>query len=175
LAGARTDLEQIERYCEEREDDPSCTLPPEAPFSIEDLARHIETDPRFRASMAVHGASYRDPRVRSVVAIAPGAVMSQTEESLRSVSVPTLIIVGDQDTTTPPGSNANRAAGLIPGSRLDTLPGVGHYTFMAECGIMGRFVASSVCVEQEGVSREDTHRQVAQETLAFFDATLGHP
>jgi predicted dienelactone hydrolase len=175
LAGARTDLDQIERYCEEREDDPSCTLPPEAPFSMEDLAQHIETDLRFRASMAVHGASYRDPRVRSVVAIAPGAVMSQTEDSLQSISVPILIIVGDRDTTTPPGSNANRAAGLFPGSRLNTLPGVGHYTFLAECGIMGRVVASSVCVEQKGVLRKNIHQKVAQETLAFFNATLGHP
>ena len=175
LAGARTDLEQIERYCVGRDDDPSCTLPPEAPFSMEDLAERIETDPRFRASMAVHGESYLDPRVRSVVAIAPAAGMSQTEESLQSISVPTLIIVGDRDTTTPPTSNANRLAGLIPGSRLDVLPDVGHYTFMAECGIAGRIVASSVCVEKDGVSRGDIHRKVAEDTLKFFDATLGDP
>ncbi len=175
LAGARTDLEQIERYCAGREADPSCTLPPEAPFSAEDLARHIETDPRFRASMAIHGKSYRDPRVRSVVAIAPAAGMSQTEESLRSISIPTLIIVGHRDTTAPPASNANRVAGFIPGSRMDVLPGVGHYTFMAECGIAGRIVSASLCVEEEGVSRSDIHRRVAKDALEFFDATLGPP
>ena len=175
LAGARTDLEQVERYCAGREEDPNCTLPPEAPFSMEDLARHIETDPRFRASMAVHGESYRDPRVRSVVAIAPGTGMSQTEESLQNISIPTLIIVGERDTTTPPASNANRVAGFIPDSRLDVLPGVGHYTFMAECGIAGRIVTSSVCVEEEGVSRGDIHRTVARDALEFFDATLGGP
>ena len=175
LAGARTDLEQIERYCAGREEDPSCTLPPEAPFSSEDLARHIETDPRFRASMAVHGESYRDPRVRSVVAIAPAAGMSQTEESLQSISIPTLVIVGDQDATAPQASNANRVAGFIPGSRLDVLPGVGHYTFLAECGTAGRIVASSVCGEQEDISRRDIHRTVARDILEFFDATLGSP
>ena len=173
LAGARTDLGQIERYCVGREDDPNCRLPPEAPFSMEDLAQHIEVDPRFRASMAVHSESYLDSRVRSVVAIAPAAGMSQTEGSLQNISVPTLIIVGDRDTIAPPASNANRVADLIPGSRLDVLPGVGHYTFMAECGIAGRIVASSVCAEEGGVSREDIHRKVAGDTLDFFDATLG--
>ena len=175
LAGARTDLEQIERYCVGREDDPSCTLPPEAPFSMEDLAHQIETDPRFRASMAVHGDSYRDPRVRSVVAIAPAVGMSLTETSLQSISVPTLIIVGDEDTTAPPASNAKRVAGLVPGARLELLSGVGHYTFMAECGFAGRIVAAAVCVEEADVPRGDIHRKVAEDTLEFFDATLRGP
>ena len=62
---------------------------------------------------------------------------------------------------------------MIPGSRLAVLPGVSHYTFLAECGIMGRIVASSICVEKDGVSRRDTHQQVAEDTRKFFDATLG--
>ncbi len=60
---------------------------------------------------------------------------------------------------------------MIPGSRLAVLPGVSHYTFLAECGIMGRIVASSICVEKDGVSRRDTHQQVAEDTRKFFDAT----
>jgi predicted dienelactone hydrolase len=173
VVGARTDLEQIERYCVGRDDDPACKLPPEAPFSMEDLIRHVETDPRFRASMATHGDSYLDPRVRSAVAIAPAAGMAQTEESLQSISVPTLILVGDRDTTAPADSNASRVAALIPNSRLNLLPGVSHYTFLAECGILGRVVASLVCVEEDGVSRGDVHRHAAEGTKEFFDATLG--
>jgi predicted dienelactone hydrolase len=172
-AGARTDLDQIERYCMGRDDDPSCKLPPEAPFSMKDLEQHVQTDPRFHASMADHGRSYRDHRVRSIAAVAPAAGMALTAESLKAISVPTLIFVGDRDTTAPGSSNAERVAELIPGSRLTVLPGVGHYTFLAECGIMGRVVASSICIEEDGVSRSDTHRQVAEETRRFFDATLG--
>jgi len=172
-AGARTDLDQIERYCVGRDDDPSCSLPPEAPFSMGELERHIETDPRFRASMADHRLSYRDPRVRSIVAIAPAAGVALTEESLKGISIPTLIFVGDRDTTAPGDSNARRVAELIPGARLAVLTGVGHYTFLARCGIMGRVVASSICIEDGGVSRSDTHQQVAEDTRKFFDATLG--
>jgi len=173
IAGARTDLELMEDYCVGREDDPSCKLPPQVPFTMDDLVRHVETDPRFRASMAAHGESYRDSRVRSVVAIAPAAGMSQTEQSLQDISVPTLIIVGDRDTVAPAESNARRVADLIPGSRLAVLSNVSHYTFLAECGIMGRVAASLICVEEDGVSRGDIHQQVAEDTREFFDATLG--
>ncbi len=123
--------------------------------------------------MADQGLSYRDPRIRSIVAIAPAAGMALTEESLKDISVPTLIFVGDRDITAPGDSNARRVAELIPGSRLAVLPGVGHYTFLAECGIMGRVVAPSICIEKDGVSRSDTHRQVAEDTREFFDVTLG--
>jgi predicted dienelactone hydrolase len=142
---------------------------------MEDLVRHVETDSRFRASMAVHGESYLDPRVRSVVGFAPAAGMSQTEQSLRGISIPTLIIVGDRDTTAPPSSNAMRVAELIPDSRLTILPAVGHYSFLSECGILGRVVASLICVEEAGVSRADIHLKVAEDTREFFDATLGNP
>lgn len=174
-AGARTNLDQIERYCNGRDRDPSCTLPPEAPFSMEDLERYIETDPRFRASMADQGLSYKDSRVRSVIAVAPAPGMALTEESLRDISVPTLIFVGDRDDHAPGESNARRVAELIQGSRLVVLPGVGHYTFLAECGVMGRVVAPSICIEKGGVSRRETHQRVAEDARKFFDATLGGP
>ncbi len=172
-AGARTDLDQIERYCVDRANDPSCELPPEAPFSMEDLERLVETDPRFHASMADQGISYRDSRVRSVVAIAPAAGMALTGESLQHISVPTLIFVGDRDHYAPSNSNAGRIAELIPGSILAVLPGAGHYTFLAECGIMGRVVAPSICAEESDISRRVMHERVAEETREFFDATLG--
>lgn len=174
-AGARTDLDQIERYCMDHENDPSCELPPEAPFSMEDLERLVETDPRFHASMADQGISYRDSRVRSVVAIAPAAGMALTAESLQRISVPTLIFVGDRDQYAPSDSNAGRVAELIHGSSLIVLPGAGHYTFLAECGIMGRVAAPTICAEEADISRRAMHERVAEETRKFFDATLDDP
>jgi predicted dienelactone hydrolase len=81
-AGARAALGQLERYCIDRESDPRWELPPEACFSMEDRERLIENAPRLHASMAEQGASCRDARVRSVVAIAPAAGMALTPESL---------------------------------------------------------------------------------------------
>ncbi|MCH2172861.1 alpha/beta fold hydrolase [Myxococcota bacterium] len=175
LAGARTNLEQIERYCVGRPEDPSCTLPMEAPFSMDELTQYVENDARFRASMARHGESYLDERVRSVIAIAPAGIVSQTEESFRNLRVPTLIIVGDRDSIAPSTSNANPAADLIPDSRLEVLSGVGHYTFMSECGIAGKIASPSICAEEGGIAREGIHQRVAADAKEFFGLTLRVP
>jgi pimeloyl-ACP methyl ester carboxylesterase len=45
--------------------------------------------------------------------------------SLGAITVPTLILVGEQDAITPPVM-AQSLAGRIPGSRLVTIPGAGH-------------------------------------------------
>lgn len=45
--------------------------------------------------------------------------------SLGKIGVPTLVVVGEEDTLTPPGESRIIADG-IPGARLLTLPGAGH-------------------------------------------------
>ena len=46
--------------------------------------------------------------------------------SLRAISCPTLLIAGRQDKVTPP-KLLEEMHGLIPDSRLETLPACGHY------------------------------------------------
>lgn len=45
--------------------------------------------------------------------------------ALAGIGVPTLVVVGEEDTLTPPAESRIIAAG-IPGARLVTLPGAGH-------------------------------------------------
>jgi 3-oxoadipate enol-lactonase len=45
--------------------------------------------------------------------------------TLRTIDVPTLVIVGDEDVLTPP-SDAEQLHSGIAGSRLETIPGAGH-------------------------------------------------
>lgn len=52
---------------------------------------------------------------------------------LASVAIPTLVMVGDADTLTPP-SDAHAMAGAIPGARLVTIPAAGHLTPMERPG-----------------------------------------
>lgn len=47
------------------------------------------------------------------------------DEELKGITVPTLILVGDQDPTTPPGGSVIISR-LIPGSELEIYPGIGH-------------------------------------------------
>lgn len=50
------------------------------------------------------------------------------DEALKTVSVPTLILVGDSDPTTPAGGSVIMSR-LIPGAELEIYPGVGHSIF----------------------------------------------
>ena len=52
---------------------------------------------------------------------------------LGRVVIPTLVVVGDQDTLTPP-ADAELMAGAIPGARLVTISGAGHLTPMERPG-----------------------------------------
>ena len=85
------------------------------------------------ASLARSGASYRDPRVRAVFAIAPAEGRTLTQQSLSRIAIPVDLVVGDLDTMTPAARNAGYVHDHVPGSQLSVLPGVGHYTFIATC------------------------------------------
>lgn len=56
------------------------------------------------------------------------AILELSDEAaagLRAVTVPTLVLVGGEDRLTPP-ADAEEVADLIPGSRLEVVPGAGH-------------------------------------------------
>jgi len=52
-----------------------------------------------------------------------------SNEFLKEISVPTLVVVGERDVLTPPADSEAMAA-AIPGARLVTVPGTGHLTPM---------------------------------------------
>ncbi|MCA9857294.1 MAG: alpha/beta fold hydrolase [Deltaproteobacteria bacterium] len=68
------------------------------------------------------GAMDRQSASRGIGAVVRRDDMS---EALRGVRVPTLVVVGDEDTATPLGYS-HHIAELVPGARLEVLPQVGH-------------------------------------------------
>jgi len=77
------------------------------------------------------------PRVRELMMSAsPEFVMAalkamaerpDSTETLRAIRVPTLVVVGEEDTITPP-ADAERMAGAIAGARLVKLPNAAHFS-----------------------------------------------
>ena len=53
------------------------------------------------------------------------ATRADSVELLGHISVPTLVVVGEEDGLTPP-EVAREMAGRIPGAKLEILPGAGH-------------------------------------------------
>jgi predicted dienelactone hydrolase len=118
----------------------------------------------------------RDGRVKAAFAMAPGDFhgFGMDEAGLRQTKVPTYIIVGAADTTTPPRDNAEFAAQFIPHARLDVLPGaVGHEIFDNECDQLGRDNYPESCVDAPGVDRNKLHDYIGDAAVKFFDANLG--
>jgi hypothetical protein len=69
----------------------------------------------------------------------------------------------------PPITNGLIAAKIIPNVSVITLPGVGHYDFLASCTESGR---ASVPLCKTSVPREDTHRSAIEAAKAFFHRQL---
>jgi pimeloyl-ACP methyl ester carboxylesterase len=76
------------------------------------------------------------------VAAAAQALMDRIDSTptLGTITVPTLVIVGDEDTTTPLSDAIALSAG-IPGSRLVTVPGAGHLAPLEQPVIVNAAIA----------------------------------
>ncbi len=117
----------------------------------------------------------RDNRVKAAFAMAPGDIQGfgMTEAGLRQMTIPTYIIVGGGDTTTPPKDNAEFAARYIPHAMLDVLPGpVNHEIFDNECDQVGRDNYPEACIDAPRVDRAKLHEYIGGIALKFFDRTL---
>jgi predicted dienelactone hydrolase len=117
----------------------------------------------------------RDGRVRAAFAMAPGDIrgFGMDEAGLRQMAIPTYLIVGAGDTTTPSDENAAFAAKYIPHAQLDVLPGpVSHEIFGNECDQVGRDNFPEACNDAPGVDRVKLHEYIGNAALQFFNANL---
>jgi predicted dienelactone hydrolase len=171
VAGARTDREAWETACTRDEPPPSCTLPPESPFSMDDVRTAVARDTSAQMSLHRSGRSFRDERIRAVYAMAPVLGPALEPQSLADISIPVRVVVGDADDQALPDVTARPVAERVPGAELEILPDVGHYTFLARCTLRGRLFVRPLCADS-GPSRETIHPRVAADALSFFDSTL---
>lgn len=98
----------------------------------------------FRNGRPVELAGYRTMLIRTP---AEGyARMCETirdtdlTDAARTVAVPTLVMVGSEDGSTPPALVAEMAA-LIPGAELHTIPGAGHLPCIEDPDLVARLIA----------------------------------
>jgi pimeloyl-ACP methyl ester carboxylesterase len=74
---------------------------------------------------AAHQITGTPPAPSLTAALAALAERPDSRPLLPSIAVPTLVIVGDEDTVTPPAESEAIAA-AVPGARLATIPAAGH-------------------------------------------------
>ena len=161
LAGARLRPNAFFAYCRGPNAGPDCEL----------LAG---LDPTQIPDLREAGKSFRDLRIRAIVALAPVLGPGVTAASLRRIGIPVTIVASPTDELVPFSRNAVRYQRLIPRARLTTVPVAGHFVFMPVCTEPGRLIAAQVCVDRTPeVDRAAVHARAVELTIAFFDRRLG--
>ncbi len=167
LAGAIYRPARMRDYCAAQTDAADCALGAGADLSTID----------FRPARQ----SYRDPRVRAVVALAPALGPGIEADSLAAIDTPALIIAARDDEILRIDHHAAAYAGGIPGARLLELEMGGHFAFMPECTVMGRlftwFHRFDICGRRSGADevRAALHARVAHAVREFFHRHLRAP
>jgi predicted dienelactone hydrolase len=172
LAGTRTNPEDLLSSCESTPTPPACRVPEMKNMGdISKLMAHVRAT--STESLARSEASYRDPRIRAVFAIAPGAGPAFRQGAFREVTIPVAMVVGQADTIAPAAMNAGKFHQLMPKSQLAILPGgVAHYTFLDTCTATGKAMLGPYCADTADVDRDKVHAAVSDMALKFFDHNL---
>jgi predicted dienelactone hydrolase len=140
-AGGQFSGEEIAKFCQSPTTarDSSCEprqLIAKSIAEIEELRKH---DPAVQASLARAKRSYRDERIRAVVAMAPAIGPAFTVSTLHAIATPVFIVTAREDAITPPATERVRYARFSPDARLLTVPGnANHFTFGSDCTDEGR-------------------------------------
>ncbi|MFM0645194.1 alpha/beta hydrolase [Paraburkholderia bryophila] len=180
LAGARTDLAGFDRFCASPAADAICQ-PPEAArirdasgatVPLRDQSTDDAASAETKASRARSGASYRDPRVKAVFAIAPALGEALTAESLAAITIPVSLVAGAGDVTAPVDTNIRRIAASMPKASVTFVPDAWHYTFLDTCLPAVATRLARICRDNPGVDRDAVHAKTAAQAVDFFAATL---
>jgi predicted dienelactone hydrolase len=171
-AGARFDPDRYDAFCASSERDFTCEPQLEFPEAPAQFAELRKTDRLVRESLARARRSYRDPRIKAVLAIAPALGGGFDAEDVHDIAVPVRIVVGSADSITPPATNAARYASLIRGAELTIFrEAAGHYTFLALCTERGKSILA-LCRDAPGVDRALMHERVRAIALEHFGKSL---
>lgn len=132
LGGARPAPQRLLAFCKANPDDGVCR--PQVEFPVDAKQRDaLLADPAYADAIRHAGNAPNIPHVKAIVVMAPAVIQGLDPASLKKLATPVSILLGDQDSVAPPDSNGKAAAALLPNARLDVLPGVGHYDFLATC------------------------------------------
>ena len=163
--GARLDRDAYRALCQRHPQQGDCAYFLSAGLSFDSLDRQ-----RLEGS-------YRDPRIKAVVALSPAFAQAFSADSLAAWPVPLLVVGLTGDELLPHAANAAALAARIPGARLLEQPG-GHFSVLPECKPGGKALLAQepdpsdrfLC-DDAGQDRAQVHQQVSTAVRAFLKDT----
>ena len=118
-----------------------------------------------------HIPELRDPRVRSIVLMAPN-VARFTDDALAKVTVPVLVYAAEKDDLTRVRYHAERLARAVPQADCVLVKGAGHFSFVASFPAALKIVAGDAARDPDGFDRDALHEVMNREIVEFFGRTL---
>ncbi|MGE6743465.1 alpha/beta hydrolase family protein [Allorhizobium pseudoryzae] len=169
LAGAITETERMMAFVKEH---PATAGPQEMPDLADQIEPLLTSSAVFRRSWDRQSQSYRDTRVRAVVAISPAPpVRGFTDESLSAIHLPVSILCGEADEEAPYDLCSVWLHERLPQSTLTSLgTTVGHYTLLPVGTQTAARSNAQYWKDAPGVDRAAVHANAAELTLAALNA-----
>jgi len=164
VVGAALNLSWGREYCVENPDEDGCSI-------LESFDPELDF------------VSFTDERVRASVPLAPGGYLLMGDDGIGQVRVPTFIMGGDLDQTTPlPDEQEPMFAALPPPAWLAVIEGAGHFTFSDICILVDLYgeetfeqLGANIMTDGCGAENLDVdiaHPIINTLTTAFFQLQL---
>ena len=158
VAGARPTPALEAAHCREHPDD--ATFCGQGGAATREAARQVG-----------HLPDLSDPRVRSMVLMAPNAVRF-TDDALATVTVPALVYAAEKDDLTREQYHGERLAKTLPRAECVLVKGAGHFSFITSFPTVLKIVAREGARDPDGFDRDAFHRVMNREIVGFFNRTL---
>jgi len=165
LSGAKLDMSTYKEFCA-KYNDKACEYFKEA--------RSIINKEYLQKS----SQDLRDKRINKIIAFAPGLMQSLTNESLKNISIPTLIVGAQYDHNVPVETVIKTKFKSFSKSMLyKEIQDATHFSFMQECTknalpILKEEKAEFVCIDGKTRKRVDIHDEIKRMVKDFLKSSL---
>ena len=169
-AGARPDMSRLIAFCQSSPKDGVCLPQAENPELTLERRLAAAATPALAPWVSGAGEDRRIPGVRGVFLMAPAIVQAFEPGELGGLEVPVSVVVGAADKVASSATNSTVIAEANGKARLQVLPLVGHYDFLAECTALGRERVGALCALE--ADKAATHRVAIEQAKVLFDSVL---
>lgn len=169
-AGAQPDMSRLAAFCKASPKDGVCMPQAENPEITVERRMAAAATPELAPWVVRSAEDRRIPNVRAVFLMAPAIVQAFEPGELAQLEAPLSVVVGDADAVASPASNSEVIAEANGNARLQVLPLVGHYDFLADCTELGRKRAGKLC--EVKADKPATHQAAIQQARSLFDSAL---
>jgi len=169
-AGARPGMSRLAAFCNASPKDGVCMPQAENPEMTLERRMAAAATSELAPWVARSAEDRRIPNVRAVFLMAPAIVQAFEPDELARLEAPLSVVVGEADAIAPPVSNSKVIADANDNVRLQVLPLVGHYDFLADCTELGRERVGELC--EVKADKQATHQAAIQLARSLFDSAL---